>query len=242
MAKLDRQRMENLAEELMERQFKRVPKMREFHAGEWITRDYFVRHKTETVLRIRLNNEVDTYALFKVGSKDDTLAAKLAQYLAEEFGHEAMFNRDLVKFGLSIEKINATPVFPSTAKLMGYLRLAADSRGPAPTTVWDWFVEWYSDRYNQIILDKATADFGEEYTRGSQSHLDFDETHDHDELMFRTVSRAVESFGDVEQAYVDLETYIDLIGDYFQELYDATEGRSAAVDGSEPVPAELAKA
>jgi hypothetical protein len=174
------------------------------------------------VLRIRLNNEVDAYALFKVGSKDDSLAAKLAKYLAEELGHEGMFTRDLAKFGLSIEEMNATPIFPSTAKLMGYLRLAADSRGPAPTTVWDWFVEWYSDRYNQIITDKAAADFGKAYLRGSQAHLDFDESHDHDELMFRTVSRAVEVFGTPEQAYTDLTTFVDLIGDYFTELYEST--------------------
>lgn len=227
MAKLDRERLQKLAQESVERQFDRVPKMREFHTGEWTDREYFVRHKTETVLRIRLNNEVDSYALFKVGSKDDALAAKLAQYLAEEYGHENMFTRDLVKFGLTLDELNATPVFPSTAKLMGYLRLAADSRGPAPTTVWDWFVEWYSDRYNQIILNKATEEFGKEYTRGSQTHLDFDEDHDHDELMFKTVSLAVEGFGSVEQAYQDLVTYIDLIGDYFAELYEATVGRRA---------------
>ncbi|MFI0452585.1 iron-containing redox enzyme family protein [Actinomadura sp. 6N118] len=227
MAKLDRERLQKLAQESVERQFDRVPKMREFHTGEWTDREYFVRHKTETVLRIRLNNEVDSYALFKVGSKDDALAAKLAQYLAEEYGHENMFTRDLVKFGLTLDELNATPVFPSTAKLMGYLRLAADSRGPAPTTVWDWFVEWYSDRYNQIILNKATEEFGKEYTRGSQTHLDFDEDHDHDELMFKTVSLAVEGFGSAEEAYQDLVTYIDLIGDYFAELYEATVGRRA---------------
>ncbi|MFI9826797.1 hypothetical protein ACIHIX_03840 [Streptomyces sp. NPDC051913] len=224
MTKLDRSRLESLAEELMEKQFQRVTKLRELHAGEWTDRDYYIRHITETVLRIRLNNEVDTYALFKVGSKDDSLAAKLAQYLAEEFGHEGMFTRDLNKFGFTSEQLEATDVFPATKQLMGYLRLEADKRGPAPTTVWDWFVEWYSDRYNQIITNKAAEEFGTEFTQGTQTHLDFDESHDHDELMFRTVSQAVEGFGSAEQAYTDLATYIELIGDYFQELYDTTVG------------------
>ncbi|HEY1619687.1 MAG TPA: iron-containing redox enzyme family protein [Streptosporangiaceae bacterium] len=225
MEKLDRSRLESLAAELMDKQFERVPRMRELHAGEWIEREYFVRHVMETVLRIRLNNEVDTYALFRVGSQDDALAAKLAKYLAEEFGHEGMFARDLAKFGISMEQLNTTPVFPSTNKLMGYLRLAADTRGPAPTTVWDWFVEWYSDRYNQVITDRAAAEFGKDYLHGTQTHLNFDESHDHDELMFRTVSRAVERFGSVEHAYADLTTFIDLIGDYFSELYKATAAR-----------------
>lgn len=222
--KLDRARLEGLAAELMEKQFDRVPRMREFHAGEWIDRDYYVRHVVETVLRIRLNNEVDTYALFKVGSKNDALAANLAKYLAEEFGHETMFTRDLKKFGMTAEQLEAHDVFPSTKALMGYLRLAADDRGPAPTTVWDWFVEWYSDRYNQVITNRATAEWGKDFTRGKQAHLDFDEAHDHDELMFRTVSRAVDGFGDPEKAYADLVTFVTLIGDYFAELHEATVG------------------
>jgi hypothetical protein len=219
---LDRKHLENLAAELMEKQFQRVPQMRELHAGEWTDRAYYVRHITETVLRIRLNNEVDTYALFKVGSKDDNLAAHLAKYLAEEFGHENMFTRDLVKFGLTQEQLDATDPFPSTKKLMGYLRLEADSRGPAPTTVWDWLVEWYSDRYNRTITDKAAAEFGRDFVAGTTTHIEFDEDHDHDELMFRTVARAVEVFGTPAQAYADLTAFVELIGDYFAELHAAT--------------------
>jgi hypothetical protein len=229
--KLDRARLESLAAELMEKQFERVPRMREFHTGEWTDRDYYIRHVVETVLRIRLNNEVDTYALFKVGSKNDALAANLAKYLAEEFGHEAMFTRDLKRFGYSADDLAAAEVFPTTKQLMGYLRLAADDRGPAPTTVWDWFVEWYSDRYNQIITNKATEVFGKEFTRGKQAHLDFDESHDHDELMFRTVTRAVESFGTPAQAYSDLTTFVTLIGDYFRELHDSTVGARPELAG-----------
>ncbi|GAA2419853.1 iron-containing redox enzyme family protein [Streptomyces mauvecolor] len=233
MSKLDRARLEALAEELLEKQFQRVPKLRELHKGEWIDRDYYIRHITETVLRIRLNNEVDSYALYKVGSQDDSLAAKLAKYLAEEFGHENMFTRDLEKFGLTIEQLNATPVFPSTAKLMGYLRLEADRSGPAPTTIWDWFVEWYSDRYNPVITEKAATAFGKEYVHGTRAHIAFDESHDHDELMFRTVARAVEKFSSPEQAEVYLTVFIDLIGDYFAELYESTVGaREAALVGS----------
>lgn len=227
MAKLVRERMESLAADLMEKQFQRVPKMRELHLGEWIDRDYYIRHITETVLRIRLNNEVDSYALYRVGSQDDSLAAKLARYLAEEYGHEHMFTRDLEQFGLTMDRINATPIFPATAKLMGYLRLAVDQAGPAPTTIWDWFVEWYSDQYNPVITRRAAAEFGKEYVHGTQAHIAFDESHDHDELMFRTVSRAVEKFSTPEQAEVFLTTFVDLVGDYFAELYASTVGDRA---------------
>lgn len=219
---LEKKRFEALAESAMERQFDVVPRMRDLHEGKWIDRDYYVRHLVETVLRIRLNNEVDTYALFKVGSKDDTLAAGLAKYLAEEFGHESMFARDLEKFGVSPAELNRMEVFPATAKLMGYLRICADQEGPAHTSVWNWFVEWYSDRYNQIITSKAAETYGTDNVRGSQAHINFDNAHDHDELMWRVVSRAVEGWSTQEKALERLELYIGMVGDYFSELYAAT--------------------
>ncbi|HLX49759.1 MAG TPA: iron-containing redox enzyme family protein [Streptosporangiaceae bacterium] len=226
---LDRKSFEALAERAMERQFEAVPRMRDLHEGKWIGRDYYVRHLVETVLRIRLNNEVDTYALFKVGSRDDTLAAGLAKYLAEEFGHEGMFRRDLKRFGLSLEELNSIDVFPATAKLMGYLRICVDREGPAPTTVWNWFVEWYSDRYNQIITSKAAETFGASNVQGSQAHIDFDSAHDHDELMWRVVSRAVEGWSSAEKVLGHLDLFIDMVGDYFRELYEATAARTDAV-------------
>lgn len=224
---LERAEFNDLAASRMEHLFQRVPMMAEFHSGEWIDRDYYIRHVVETVLRIRLNNEVDSYALFKVGSTDDLLAAKLAKYLAEEFGHEGMFTRDLAKFGMTHDELNAIPVFPSTNKLMGYLRLAVDREGPAPTTTWDWFVEWYSDRYNQIITTKAAEVFGSDMVRGSQTHIDYDTSHDHDDLMWRVVSRAIERWSSPEKAKDHLVCCIDMIGDYFAELWHATAGSKA---------------
>src|SRR5262249_22544434 len=73
---------EHLAD-LMERLvFARVPFAREFHAGQATDWDYYKRHRVETVLRIRLNNEVDSYCLYKIASGDHKLAKLLATYLA----------------------------------------------------------------------------------------------------------------------------------------------------------------
>lgn len=147
MSILTREFFESEAARCMETLFEKVPSSRKFHSGEWMNRDYYIRHLKETVLRIRLNNEVDAYALYKIGSKDNALAAHMAKYLCEEYGHEHMFVSDLSRFGVSIEELNNTPVFFATEKLIGYLRLSIDRDGPAPSAIWSWFVEWYSDRY-----------------------------------------------------------------------------------------------
>ncbi|MFI9819156.1 iron-containing redox enzyme family protein [Streptomyces sp. NPDC052013] len=219
---MSRTRLEKLAADRMEALFEKVPGAREFHDGSWTDREYYKRHLIETVLRIRLNNEVDAYGLYKVGSKDHRLAATLAQYLSEENNHEGMFLRDLKRFGIEKDEVDALRPFPSTEYLMGYLYFAINEQGPLPTAVWNWFVEWYSDRYNPVITKKAADTFGLETVKGSQAHIDYDESHDHDELMWSTVDRAVRGWGDFDSAERLLTNFIDLIGLYFAELHAHT--------------------
>lgn len=217
-----RDRLEKVAHEGMERLFTTAPQAREFHEGVWIDREYYRRHLVETVLRIRLNNEVDAYGLYKIGYRDNRLAATLAQYLAEEYGHEGMFLRDIGRFGLTKDDVDALQVFPSTEKLMGYLYFAINQHGPLPTMVWNWFVEWYSDRYNGVITKHAAEVFGVDMVKGSQAHIAYDESHDHDDLMWSAVERAIKGWGDFDTAERYLATFIDLIAEYFRELHAAT--------------------
>ena len=221
-----REHLEQVTAAQMELLFERVPAAREFHEGKWIDRQYYRRHLLETILRIRLNNEVDAYGLYKIGYRDNKLAATLARYLAEEYGHEGMFLRDLERFGLSRAEVDAVRVFPSTEKLIGYLYFAVNQHGPLPTMVWNWFVEWYSDRYNGVITDHAAEVYGAEMVRGSHAHIAYDESHDHDGLMWSAVERAINGWGDYATAENYLVNFIALIGDYFRELYESTVERT----------------
>lgn len=217
-----RQRFHETAEREMQRLFARVPSAKDLHEGKWLSTEYYRRHLLETVLRIRLNNEVDAYALYKIGYKDNKLAATLARYLAEEYGHEEMFLRDLKKFGMEKSEVDSTPPFETTKQLIGYLYLAINEDGPLPTMVWNWFVEWYSDSYNKRITQSAAESCGDEMVRGSMAHILYDESHDHDDLMWRTVEQAVKRWGGEAKALHYLSRFVHMIGDYFQELYDST--------------------
>lgn len=206
----------------MEKLFEKVPFAKDFHHGKLTDRSYYVRHLIETILRIRLNNEADAYCLYKIPHTEHKLAMSLAQYLAEELGHENFFKNDLKTFGTSEDELNKTKVFFATEKLIGYLYCCINQNGPLITMVWNWFVEWYSDTYNRIITEKATVDLGKKHTQGFTKHIDFDEGHDHIGLMFSTVELAIKNEEDAERAKVYLTNLISLIGDYFQELYDLT--------------------
>jgi len=227
-----RERLEAVAAEEMKRLFDRVPKARAFHAGEWIERSYYVRHVAETILRIRLNNQVDAYALYRIGAADNVLCARLAQYLAEEYGHEYMFQRDLKRFGVSKEELDAMAPTFATEQLVGFLYFAIDKDGPVPTMVWNWFVEWYSDRYNKTITQKAAETFGDDHVNGSMDHIRYDESHDHDDLMFGTVERVVAAWADEDTAVAYLRKFVALIGDYFRELHDTTQGPELTRDAA----------
>jgi hypothetical protein len=226
-----RTRLETLAAEKMEELFSRVPKAREFHEGSWNDHEYYRRHLVETVLRIRLNNEVDAFALYKIGAADNKLASILAEYLAEEYGHEDMFLRDIERFGLTKADVDATATFPATDELIGYLYLSIKRDGPLPTMIWNWFVEWYSDRYNKTITQNAETTWGKDMVKGSMAHIHYDESHDHDDLMWSSVQRAIDGWGDVAKAESYLRTFVDLIARYFEELHQSTigdKGREAA--------------
>jgi hypothetical protein len=222
-----REQLEKIAAERMDFLLDGTPKARDFHEGNWTDEAYYKRHLVETILRIRLNNEADAYGLYKIGYKDNRLAATLARYLAEEYGHEGMFLRDLERFGLSKAQVDAIKVYPATEKLMGYLYFGVNQHGPLPTMIWNWFVEWYSDRYNRVITDHAAEVFGNEMVRGSHAHIEYDESHDHDDLMWSAVEKAINGWGDFDTAQAYLVNFIDLVGDYFRELYDDTIGSAA---------------
>ncbi|PPK41337.1 hypothetical protein B0G57_13214 [Trinickia symbiotica] len=222
MVRNDRARLEQVAAHGMQQMFTASPETAAFHRGEWIDSEYYRRHLVETVLRIRLNNEVDAFALYKIGSKDNALAQTLAQYLSEEYGHEGLFLRDIEKFGLTADQVDHIAPFHSTDKLIGYLYLSICRDGPLPTMVWNWFVEWYSDLYNKTITSAAARVFGDQHVQGSRRHIEYDETHFHDDLMWAAVQRSIDSWGGIDKAETYLRHFIALIGEYFDELRAAT--------------------
>ncbi len=195
----------------------------EFHLGISTQKEFYKRHILETLLRIQINNDVDAYCLYKLGKKQQTLAGRLATYLVEEYGHDKLFQKDLSYFGMTQQDIENSQPFRSTYLLMDYLKGSIDRDGAIPTVVWNYFVELYSDTYNQTITSKAASEFGSSYVNGSQSHLDIDELKDHVGLMEGMLSLSIKSSEDLELAKEYMTTFIYLISLYFKELYQATK-------------------
>lgn len=216
------QHIEAYVLEKMEEMLDVIPLARDFHEGKWIEEEYYKRHIIETVIRIRLNNELDAYCLHKIDQNNGYVFGSLAKYLAEEYGHGTLFLSDLIKLGVSQEEALETPPFLSTQLLIGYIYLMINKNGAIAGISWNWFVEWYSNRYNKIITKKAAKEFGFDKVEGNIAHLRIDESEDHKSFMFSLIERSITEDNERDRVREYLTNFVRLVGMYFQELYDTT--------------------
>lgn len=234
MIAISNQEIENglitAAEKGMSALFERVPFARVFHLGQETNLAYFRRHLIETVVRMKLDIQTDAYALYKMRPFDNDLSRKFAQYLSEEAGHDEMFLADIKRFGIDRDEALATKPFNSTENLIGLFYYNLNHVGPMMTVLWGWLVEWYSDNYNGKITQKAADEFGAEKVKGSFAHLAVDDLKDHHAFMLSTIAILINNENDLLAAQQMVARLIDLLADYFNELYEMTikEERQAA--------------
>ena len=68
---------------------------------------YYLRHRVETIKRIRLTSKVDALALACLVDQDYDAARRWSQYVAEELGHDRLFLRDLMHHGYTPGKASS---------------------------------------------------------------------------------------------------------------------------------------
>lgn len=214
--------LESTVDACLQAAFSKDSVMGDFHQGEWFNEGYYKRHILECVIRIHMNNELDARAV-QVAAVDNISAAKqLSYYLYDEFGHDEMFGQDLVSYGYAKSDIGAQHAFPETWKLMGYLNLCVSKFGPLAAITWDWFLEYYGDKYSAFITQKAAANMGQPAVSGAASHVAFDEAEDHSGMMNNMLSSVIQNEQDLEAAVVHIKAFVPMVGEYFQALRAAT--------------------
>ncbi len=191
--------------------------LRAFHEGVETHQGFYRRHILETAIRIRMNNEVDSFALTRT-IKHDRVAERLLAYLHEEYGHDRMFEDDLRVMGMSeLDLTEAEPMF-ATELLMAFLWKSVERDGMLPAVLWDWLVEWYSARYNPQITETAATAVGSESVRQATRHLELDEELEHEDGLTEALTILVERDASFEEAERYLDRFVQLIEMYFQEL------------------------
>jgi Iron-containing redox enzyme len=189
---------------------------------------YYLRHRIETVRRIRATARTDALALARMIDEDYEAAREWADYVVEEMSHDRLFLQDLAAHGLWSELVLSTPPFPATRRLLDDLEAGIDRVGSVAAVAYALFVEWNSERASGAAVDKALAAFGPERTAGSRRHVGIDEAEDHSESMFRVAWLLAGRGSDEGELVLLVRTIAADLRDYFAELYAATVGPGAA--------------
>jgi hypothetical protein len=189
---------------------------------------YYVRHRIETIKRIRLTARTDAIALSRMLLEDYDAARLWARYICEELDHDTMFVADLERHGVASKQIDATPVFAATARMLDSIERSIDSSGSIAAVAYSIFVEWNSARYSRPAVLKAAAAFSAEHVAGSHSHLAIDEDEDHYDVMVDIAHRLLKGREPAAVLVPLLRTIAALFRDYFEELYRDTIARTVA--------------
>lgn len=217
-----------------------APKSSLFHEGKWISWSYFTRHLIELVLRTRLNNQADAYALYLLGTKDLWLSRDISSYLGAEYTHEDFSILDLKTLGINEQQIYKTTPFFSTEQLIGYLYYAMNCDGPVPNTVWNWYQQWYSDQYDPKIIQKATEVFGMNSVAGSLAHMELhvnaiknvNGPEHYDDSLFTSLDHILQKHNNPRTIEKHLRRVIQLYGAYLIELEHYNEDNFNPADPS----------
>jgi len=196
---------------------------------------YYVRHRIETVKRIRLTAKVDALALARMIDEDYEAARQWSRYASQELSHDLLYLEDLRHHGYSERQVDATEPFPATREMLRYLEESIERFGAIAAVAYSLFVEWNSARYSRKAVAKAASHFSRRFVKGSQAHVAIDDELDHYYVMADIAHRL--SRNDSDQAI--LVTLIRRIAssfrDYFTQLYWATVGApEAAVHDQAP--------
>lgn len=188
---------------------------------------YYLRHRIETVHRIRLTSRLDALALAAIVAEDYESARGWSRYLVDELHHDQLFLDDLAAMGCPPAMVLRTPPFASTLAMVDELIGSIQRVGGLAAVAYSLFVEWNSERGSAAAVDRAEAQYGAPAVAGARRHLDIDTDADHYELILG-IAAALLAGRDVEL----LEGLLRRVGAhlraYFSELHAATViGRAA---------------
>jgi hypothetical protein len=229
---LDRQQLAHRLNEVMEEEaalfLDRVPGASHLTDDQPLNEAYYIRHRIETIKRIRLTARTDAIALSLMVEEDYDAARPWGRYVCEELEHDRLFLADLAAHGITEAAVHATPVFPATQDMIGYLDDKIRECGAIAAVAYSIFVEWNSIRYSLPAVNKAAVTFSAGHVTGSLSHAGIDEEENHYEVMVDIAHRLLR-FQESEEVLIELVRDIAaLFRRYFDELYHLTFARTAA--------------
>jgi hypothetical protein len=151
---------------------------------EALDTSYYLRHRIETVRRIRATAVTDALALAAMIQEDYAAARQWADYLETEMNHDRLYLTDLQAHGFSENTVLSVAPLPSTDLLMRILTQRIAQFGSLPAVAYSLFVEWNSSIASRKVVQRARAALSEAHVKGSRAHTAIDDREGHyDEML-----------------------------------------------------------
>ena len=182
---------------------------------------YYLRHRIETVRRIRMTGRIDALALASMVAEDYDASKPWAKYIAEELTHDRLYLEDLRRHGVDEAMVLVVPPFKATLALEAYLCRRVAESGSIGAVAYSIYAEWSSARYSEMVVRKAERTFGAACVRGSRAHLGIDESEDHFAMILDVAWRVLRHRRDDALLSTLLREIGVLLRLYYCELSDA---------------------
>lgn len=206
----------------MDRLFAAVPSARHLaEDGVELDELYYLRHRIETVKRIWLTSRTDALALAEMVREDYEAARWWSKYTWQELSHDTLYLRDLEKHGYTLERVTEVPPFAATLGMVDYIERRIATAGSIAAVSYSVWVEWNSDRTASRVVDKVSARYGPEFTKGARAHVGIDVNEDHYQIMLDVSDRLTARTGNRLVLFEILRDLTDFVAQYFQELEES---------------------
>lgn len=185
---------------------------------------YYLRHRIETVKRIRMTSRTDALALAAMVEEDYEAARWWSKYVHEELNHDLLYLKDLQKHGLKEKQVFKIDPFASTIAMVETIKAGIQHFGSIGAVAYSVWVEWNSERSSATVVERAGRKYSASHVRGARAHVGFDQKMDHYEIMVNVVHRLLRRHANDEALFGQLRLISDHIADYFLELEASTNG------------------
>ena len=184
--------------------------------------DYYLRHRVETIKRIRMTSKTDALALAHMVEEDYDAARLWSRYTAQELNHDLLFLRDLQWHGYTDRSVDEIEPLESTVTMLDYLTNEIRKVGSLPAVSYSIFVEWNSQRCSAKVVERAEEKYSEHHVSGSKAHVGIDDNQDHYGMMLDIAYRLLLKKGDELILFDSLKKTSAFFAAYFRELYEKT--------------------
>jgi hypothetical protein len=198
--------------------YETFPMGRYFRDAPEISRNIFLRHTIQTILRIRLARVADAKALVQLTKTNPRAAQLWARYADEEMLHDRLFLRDIEKMGATEQSVYGTKPFLATQLLQGFIYYTLEHEGPLGLLAKAYFLEFVSYNTQNDWNENLERALGEGAIDGAKSHIEVDAGEDHIGSVWSVVTMEIHNEADVARLHRYIDTYYLLFTAYLQEL------------------------